>query len=125
MDLNSESGETLRFTIGAWAYYLDLAERHGWIPSGTYPPDYWADPRDWNGDYFSNDGQWVSALDARSVADALERALDHSSRVEKSEIHAISNCNLDELEFAERAAPRREFALKIIAFLRAGAFQIW
>src|SRR2546423_13839985 len=62
-----------------WRGVLELGHRYGWIPAGTEPPLWdeggpW-DGRPWNGTYFCNDGQRVTAEDAHALADALERAL--------------------------------------------------
>jgi hypothetical protein len=62
-----------------WPKLLRLAEAHGWQPQGTsqppedaihFPGGRW-DPSS----YTSNDGQIVSAADARALANALELAL--------------------------------------------------
>jgi hypothetical protein len=72
---------------------LDLAHEYGWEPAGTEPPQWIATNPDgsidhemtamysrskenWDGSYFSNDGQYVTDEEAASIADALERALD-------------------------------------------------
>jgi len=78
MDLqrNAPNGY-FRFSNFGWGMVLDLAQRHGWQPAGTAAPAYYqaaGDP-DWSGGYLSNDGQTVTAEDARAIAGALEKAL--------------------------------------------------
>jgi len=58
---------------------LELALCYGWRPLGTLPPstfDFHILNADWHGAYLTNDGQVVSAEDARSLAGALEKSLD-------------------------------------------------
>jgi hypothetical protein len=78
MDLFSEIEGWFRFDVSEWKRLLELARGHGWEPMGTESPDLEPDfsPRkDWDGSYFSNDYQTVTAEDARNLADALERAI--------------------------------------------------
>ena len=58
---------------------LRLAHSYGWKPVGTHLPKFHAlnvPFMDWNGSYLTNDGQVVLTEDARSLASALEKALD-------------------------------------------------
>ena len=71
-----------------WRWLLSLACDHGWQPAGTewnLEVHRWLSGgvdekeeerarNDWDGDYFSNDGQIVSARHAANLADALEKA---------------------------------------------------
>jgi hypothetical protein len=62
-----------------WRSVLELGRLYGWKPAGTKPPTQdeggpW-DGRPWGGGYLSNDGQRVTATDARALADALDLAL--------------------------------------------------
>lgn len=81
MDLTSESGDDLRLNNFAWATVLELAQRYGWQPRGTLPPEDWEEAGDepgesWDGDdYGSNEGQLVTAEDAAGIAEALQAAL--------------------------------------------------
>ena len=66
--------------VRSWQFMLALAERYGWQPRGTEPPEedateggLWHD--DWDGRYVPICGQSVTEQDARALADALERAL--------------------------------------------------
>src|SRR5437870_4509592 len=66
-----------------WPKLLRLATAYGWKPMGTTQPldeaRYFPGGR-WDGNnYTTNDGQIVSADDARRLADALEAALPHIS----------------------------------------------
>jgi hypothetical protein len=66
------------FSRQSWAKALELARAFGWTSPGTQPPPFF-DPyelkADWDGTYFTNDDQIVSAEDACSLAAALERSL--------------------------------------------------
>ena len=58
---------------------LALARLYGWRPMGTHPPvglKLYLLNAEWDGAYLTNDGQVVSAEDARSLACALEKSLD-------------------------------------------------
>ena len=66
------------FSRQSWVKALELARAFGWMAAGTQPPPFF-DPyelnADWDGTYFTNDGQIVTAEDACSLAAALERSL--------------------------------------------------
>lgn len=83
MDLNSAEGGTRRFSQSTWSSMLKLAYLYGWKPLGTEPggwidPDTgpWYHPVSWDGNYTSNDLQWVTEEDAARIAEALENALE-------------------------------------------------
>ena len=65
----------LRFSRMIWANMLYLANQYGWQPQGTVLSDDTESGR-WDGDYFGNEGQTITAEDANALADALEKALD-------------------------------------------------
>lgn len=79
-ELLSQSTKTCRkFSRQFWAKALELASLYGWQPMGTHPTpryDFHKLNADWDGTYFTNDGQIVKAEDALSLAAALERSLD-------------------------------------------------
>src|SRR5919112_6036717 len=92
VDIGGAGGDRW-FSWTAWENLLDLAHEYGWEPAGTEPPQWIATNPDgsidhemtamysrskenWDGSYFSNDGQYVTDEEAASIADALERALD-------------------------------------------------
>jgi hypothetical protein len=67
------------FSRQFWSKALELAGCYGWKPLGTRPPshiDFYDLGTEWDGRYFTNDGQTVKTEDARSLAAALERSLD-------------------------------------------------
>jgi hypothetical protein len=67
------------FSRQFWSKSLELAGLYGWKPMGTRPPlqvDFYKLGAEWDGGYFTNDGQTVKAEDAHSLAAALERSLD-------------------------------------------------
>jgi hypothetical protein len=80
-DLRNAQG-TQHWGIDTWPELLGLAHEHGWQPEGTTLPVLTYDDGTpcapcfgWDGSYFWNDHQIVSAGDARNLADGLERAL--------------------------------------------------
>jgi len=57
---------------------LRLAERYGWKPAGTTLSEAelkWMPDGKWDGNYTTNGGQTVAPTDARSLAEALDRAV--------------------------------------------------
>ena len=67
------------FSRQSWAKALELAKLNGWQPMGTHPPashDFQLLNADWDGTYLTNEGQTVTAKDALSLADALQKSLD-------------------------------------------------
>lgn len=82
-----EKGYRAHLSGGAWSKALNLAVAYGWTPAGTLTPPHWQDPGfmedagwkvipEWDGGYNTNDGQLVTAEDAKALADALENSLD-------------------------------------------------
>jgi hypothetical protein len=66
------------FSRQFWAKALELAASYGWKPMGTRPPshlDFYQLGAEWDGRYFTNDGQTVKREDALLLAAALERSL--------------------------------------------------
>ena len=76
---NLDTGDDYRFNIHGWGPILSLAEKYGWQPAGTVLPG----DKDWEGSYYSNDGQIVQYQDAQNIAKALEKALPNLSDVRK------------------------------------------
>lgn len=62
-------------TYAAWADILDLAEKYGWTPTGTEPPEGSAEASNWSGTYYSSDGQRISDRDALELGSAIEAFL--------------------------------------------------
>jgi hypothetical protein len=79
-DLFNPSTEVCRkFSRQSWAKALELAKIYGWRPLGTCPPsiyDFYHLNADWNGTYWTNDGQVVQREDALALAYALQKSLD-------------------------------------------------
>jgi hypothetical protein len=76
---NEPTSISRRFSREFLEKALELACLYGWRPLGTHPPsilDFHLLNAEWNGTYLTNDGQIVSAEDARSLAVALEKSLD-------------------------------------------------
>lgn len=77
-DLINSVGQTHQWKVLGWWHLLNLACEYGWSPRGTEPPiDAGSD---WDGNYFQNEGQLVTAGDAIALADALARLLSDPNR---------------------------------------------
>lgn len=76
-DLQNETGNTFRWNVWRYSPILSLAENYGWEPKGTVLSNWESGEieSDWDGKYFSNDGQVVVAEDATNMANALMEAL--------------------------------------------------
>jgi hypothetical protein len=82
-DLEGKAG-TFRMSSFGWPRVLAIAEAYGWEPAGTNPP-VGLGRSNWDGSYGSNDGQLVTARDARALAAAIEEALkDDFQRIRKT-----------------------------------------
>ncbi len=110
-DLTAESGDYFHFNWAGWTQILKEAWDYGWRPQGTLCPDWYIvgtdlraadvyDKEKWEGGYFSNDGQVVTAEDACAIAQALERALPQLEQ------------------------PKQRWVKDAIEFFRKGAFDI-
>jgi hypothetical protein len=129
-DLRNENGDSFRFSNSGWGFYLTLAEVHGWQMAGTLPPDGMPNPETWPKTYDSNDGQWVSAEDAESIARALQSALEDPKRSERSA--AVAQARSAAVSQA-LGRPHQigvigddtEYIRQMIEFFRKGRFQIW
>ena len=74
------NGEGRRFGHAGWASLLGVARAYGWQPMGSIDPINTSPDREWNGNYSSNDGQWVRPEDAAAFGDALETYLLQSEK---------------------------------------------
>jgi hypothetical protein len=86
-DLAIQCGDQARFTLIGWIHLLHLARFYGWEPLGTEDPYMlgWGTLTDvdfqklstcWDGNYYQNSGQIVTAADSTMLANALEKAVD-------------------------------------------------
>jgi hypothetical protein len=82
-DLTNSTGASHPWKTLAWWSLLNLARYFRWKPSGTLPPNDHPDPAPWDGNYFHNAGQHVTADDAAALANALE-TLFHSPTREQT-----------------------------------------
>ena len=86
-DLSGKQG-SFRFNVFGWRHVLKLAEMYGWKPKGTKLNRGYILMRceeneektdeimnNWDGNYFNNSYQRVSAKDAINLSIALEKAL--------------------------------------------------
>ena len=127
-DLQNDRGE-FRFSNGAWAFYLSIAKLYGWKPAGTLPPDG-IEPRDRDGHYLSNDGQYVGTDDADRLAAALQAALyDIQSLEQMTNVGTVSAAPACQLTVLRQQTvlinPDMAHYLKeMIAFFRSGRFRI-
>ena len=119
-----------------WGQMLRLAQLYGWQPAGTVLSE--EDLNDfpdaeWGGGYQTNDWQIVTADDARNMADALERALNHIPAYDalaSKRDPVTGGIALEVME--EGISPldwfsgedSKEYLKKCIEFCRAGEFVI-
>jgi hypothetical protein len=95
VDLASEAGGHFSVNWWGWRELFEIALAHGWQPAGTRKEADWMDSETgepltgaiadrvrfeggepaWDGNYFGNDFQQVTAEDARNMALAVEQAL--------------------------------------------------
>ena len=134
-DFTSDSGATQEITTGGWTLLLYLAEAYSWTKEGTHPPEG-VPSGEWEGDYASNDGQYVSKQDALALASALERFLADPNRaarvrgvaiqLENDLVEAMRNLGLEEPPPENHDLyPIDEDHLKsLLAFWREGGFRI-
>ncbi len=138
MDL-SGAGGYFRWTNSGWSDILVLGEEFGWVPTGTGPPRGVL-KSDWvGGPYHGNGGQRFYARDARSLADALERALAATSKgLSKRRTRAAHATDYLEAKLAGTKGPKqgrvavRKFGPADVANIRefidccrAGSFRIY
>jgi len=88
-------GDNAYFNIHAWPLLLKLAMTYGWQPLGTEL----SGESNWDGTYFSNDLQIVTAEDAAALANALETALDD---IPDHEIGGEKEVEIDSAEKAQK-----------------------
>ena len=66
--LKSKRGKTFETSDEHWSVFLNVAQRYGWQPAGTLPPQAWPRGQVWSGQYGTRDGQRVGDDDARALA---------------------------------------------------------
>ena len=128
IDLTSlkDDDDWFGFSNTGWAFFLNLAEKYGWIPQGTTLED----EDDWDGCYDSADGQEVSDSDALQLAQALEAALQSSdlSKVSKKLGVKLKSIILSEVQLPEEPDFNQEidekFVMHFIKFCRQSGFII-
>jgi hypothetical protein len=154
MDLHSERGGRFWFDIFSWRKILALIKRYGWKPAGTKKPADWENPEHlWDGNYFDNVGQIVTAEDALAMGDALKLALcdlDNSLDPEEwteTRSEEITDDPLIKALMQEMGGPESDIEARVLAaskspleffqgeagekarafihFCRGGSFTIW
>ena len=76
---NTATAISRKYSWQFWGKALELGRSYSWKPLGTRLPSISSLGglhEVWTGTYLTNDGQIVLTEDARSLANALERALD-------------------------------------------------
>ena len=130
-DLCNSNGDHVAFNLTGWEQVLKLAEMYGWRTAGTLPPEDL--DTEWDGDYFLNDGEVVTADDAKAIAEALTKAMDdipgHDAMKHKT---GKSPKGVDYVKDGAAFSPFEFFSGKgkkhlreFISFCRRGSFQIW
>ena len=114
--------EKLKISPTVWVMTLDLGLLFGWTPSPT-------GEHGWPADYIASDGQNVTGQDAENLASALGRACEGANQ-------AIADWQAGRIQPAHKlrtpasgfnwfdTPPGQEHLRQIMAFLRAGAFEI-
>ena len=125
--ISIKTRDDIHLNMSAWGPVLRLANQYGWEPMGTEKPtwDFYEGVclDDWNGTYFSNDGQTVSSVDAQGIADALESAL--------AEMRKPKNPGEPKSESASErdsvfSGPEGEELVEVVIdFCKKGAFRIF
>lgn len=127
VDLRNSEGAQQRLSGTGWSFYLNLAERYGWEPTGTLPPTG-VSVETWDRSYEACAGQVVSAADAASMANALKRALADPNRttVERAVAVTISNAMSAAIGRAISIDPPSDHSMleNLVAFCSAGSFFI-
>lgn len=77
-DLTNSIGQTHQWKVLGWWHLLNLAREYGWSPCYTERPTH--SGSDWDGNYFQNQGQLMTANDAASLANALGQLLSDPNR---------------------------------------------
>ena len=109
-----EKGLLFRFNNAAWPRALFLADMHGWAPEGTHAPrfdangdiageEYERHDLDWRqsltleDSYLTNAYAVVTADDAKSLADSLERALPRLPEEDRAPVDTEGKARADQL----------------------------
>jgi len=145
-DLSNEKGHGYRWNIWGWGSVFNLALSYDWQPLGTEldlsylneggDGDY--EGEEWEGGYFSNDGQLVSKEDAEGFAKALESSLDD---IPDRDVRPKISGKMDESFFEKRkkiweqqkasllvefsGEESKKYLRGFISFLREGSFRIY
>jgi hypothetical protein len=131
---NEESLEEFNVNFFEWRPLLLLAEAYGWKGNGTILEGV----EDWQGTYFSNDGQSVKEGDCGELIKAIEVALLDIPEEEITDFFKHFGIEDDEYEDYNDAlrnkdhntlmmhfSGNREFLLGFIEFLKNGEFAIY
>ena len=109
-NLGFTSPNYFRWNIWGWPQILGLAEKYGWRKHGTVvKTSQGFRDNNWEGSYFSNDGQIVGGKDALAMADALVDALPYvyGETPSVAPIDAGVVINIDEEDAAAAASTEK------------------
>ncbi len=110
--LVAENGRhRIAMTATTWSAIKKLAYEFGWEPEGTVDPN--CHVHDWDGNYWMNEGQQITASDAHNFGAALERALSN-----------LADCSDPELAEYFAPAERHDWVRAIIDICKEGALRI-
>ncbi len=127
MDLKNSKGHYFQWGITSWGNVLDLGTMFGWEESGTHLELEGED--ELVGNYWANDGQWVTDDDASTLADALERALCDIPSDDSNEADPTGNLSQEDqakdalLKFFK--GYEKDYLQEFISFCREGGFNIY
>ena len=107
------SNDEFRYQYSVWPRILLVASEHGWHAEGTKLRSDIPCHKEWDGTYFSNDGQIVSKQDALNLAFALAKALI-----------AIPDEPTKEEPFCYFTSSWRQYLIEFIQFCKKGPFII-
>ena len=120
-----------RLNSWAWSGVYHLAMALGWEPEGTEfggttydvsDAEFEGLAKNWNGNYWTNDGQIVSESDAANLGAALDQAIRFTptERLEvKKEDSEVAQA------FCRFSGEGREYLEKFITFVKRGSFVIF
>jgi hypothetical protein len=123
MGFNLSNGkENIRFSTVSFYKTLGLAKTYGWIPKGTNCPEKMDELENWDGEYYTNLGQYVTSEDAINLAKALERALENIPDLKNPPIYPIKGKRKSRQDFLNSLGSKqtKDSIKTFIAFCKEG-----
>ena len=122
IDLTNERGRYFGCSGTRWQVYRGVAERFGWQPAGTQPPED-AAGEEWSGSYERTQGERVTAADALALAAAIDRAL--AAPDFKQTLFSVWGLQPSDAEVEEHLEQFSRASLEELAsFCRDGGFRV-